>query len=77
MIYIIIVFCLTLVYTPTVNAQVNDNSRKFDYYFYEALNSKAQGKYSETLDFLLYCNELDSTNANVLVELGTFYSVLQ
>lgn len=61
----------------SVNAQVNDNNREFDYYFYDALNSKAQGKYSETLDFLLYCNELDSTNANVLVELGTFYSVLQ
>lgn len=77
MIYIIIVFCLTLVYTPTVNAQVNDNSRKFDYYFYEALNSKAQGKYNEALDLLLHCHALDSTNANVLVELGTFYSVLQ
>ena len=78
MIYIIIVFCLTLVYTPiTVNAQDNDNSRKFDYYFYEALNSKAQGKYNEALDLLLHCYALDSTNANVLVELGTFYSVLQ
>ncbi|MBF6597681.1 MAG: tetratricopeptide repeat protein [Fermentimonas sp.] len=78
MIYIIIIFCLTLVNIPlSVNAQVDDNFRKFDYYFYEALNSKAQGKYSETLDLLLHCNALDSTNANVLVELGAFYSVLE
>ena len=78
MIYIIIVFCITLVNIPlSVNAQVDDNNRKFDYYFYEALNSKALGKYSETLDLLLHCHALDSTNANVLVELGSFYSVLE
>src|SRR5690554_88042 len=78
MIYIIIIFCLTLVNIPlSVKAQSDDNDRKFDYYFYEALNSKAQGEYSETLDLLLHCYALDSTNANVLVELGAFYSVLQ
>jgi tetratricopeptide (TPR) repeat protein len=78
MIYIIIVFCLTLVNLPlSVNAQINDKSRKLDYYFYEALNSKVQGKYNEALDLLLHCYALDSTNANVLVELGAFYSVLE
>ena len=78
MIYIIIAFCLTLVNIPlSVNAQIEDSNRKFDYYFYEALNAKAQGKYSETLDLLLHCYDLDSTNANVLVELGSFYSVLE
>ena len=78
MIYIIIVFCFTLVNIPLiVNAQVDDNNRKFDFYFYEALNSKAQGKYSETLDLLLHCYALDSTNANVLVELGSFYSIIE
>lgn len=51
--------------------------RKFDYYFYEALNAKAQGKYDEAMDFLQHCHALDSTNANVLIELGTFYNVLQ
>lgn len=51
--------------------------RKFDYYFYGALNAKALGKYDEAIDFFQHCYALDSTNANVLVELGTFYNVLQ
>lgn len=51
--------------------------RKFDYYFYGALNAKALGKYDEAMDLFQHCYALDSTNANVLVELGTFYSVLQ
>jgi len=58
--------------------QLNDESRrKFDYYFYEALNAKALGKYDEALDFFQHCYALDSTNASVLVELGTFHNVLQ
>lgn len=51
-------------------------TRKFDYYYYEALNAKVQGKYDEALDLLNHCYALDSTNASVLVELGTFYTVL-
>ncbi len=51
--------------------------RKFDYCFYEALNAKALGNYDEAFDLLLHCHALDSTNANVLVELGAFYSALQ
>jgi tetratricopeptide (TPR) repeat protein len=51
--------------------------RKFDYYFYEALNSKVLGKYDEAIDYFLHCHSIDSTNANVLVELGTFYNALQ
>lgn len=51
--------------------------RKFDYYFYGALNAKTQGNYDEAMDLLLHCHALDSTNANVLVELGTFYNVMQ
>lgn len=58
--------------------EINDvDRRKFDYYFYEALNSKAQEKYDEAIDLFLHCHSLDSTNANVLIELGTFYNVLQ
>jgi len=58
--------------------QLNDESkRKFDYYFYEALNAKALGDYDEALDFFQHCYALDSTNASVLIELGTFYNVLQ
>ena len=51
--------------------------RKLDYYFYDAVNKKAQGKYAEALDLFMHCFALDSTNANVLMELGNFYSVLQ
>ena len=50
MIYIIIAFCLTLNIPLSVNAQIEDNNRKFDYYSMK-LKLKAQGKYSETLDF--------------------------
>ncbi len=54
-----------------------ETQRRFDYYFYEALNAKALGKYDEAIDLFQHCHTLDSTNANVLVELGTFYNVLQ
>lgn len=58
--------------------QRNETSRrKFDYYFFEALNSKALGKYDEALDLFQHCYALDSTNASVLVELGTFYNVMK
>lgn len=51
--------------------------RKFDYYYYAALNAKALGDYDEAMDLFRHCHALDSTNANVLIELGTFYNVLQ
>lgn len=58
--------------------QLNEETRrKFDYYFYGALNAKALGKYDEAMDLFQHCHALDSTNANVLIELGTFYNVLQ
>ncbi len=55
----------------------SDNQRKFDYYFYDALSAKAQGKYAEAFDLFQHCHALDSTNANVLSELSGFYNVLQ
>ena len=55
----------------------NDNKRKFDYYFYDALSAKAQGDYDKAFDLFQHCHALDSTNANVLSELSGFYSVLQ
>ena len=63
--------------TPPEDIIQSNEQRKFDYYFYAALNAKTLGKYDEALDILLHCHALDSTNANVLVELGTFYNVLQ
>lgn len=53
-----------------------EDQRKFDYYFYEAMNKKAVNKFDATFDLLRYCIEIDSTNANVLYELGNYYSSL-
>lgn len=53
-----------------------ENRRKFDHFFYEALNAKVLGRYDEAMDLFRYCHALDSTNANVLMELGTFHNVL-
>ncbi len=50
--------------------------RKFDYFFYGAVNAKTQGKYDESFDLLQHCYSIDSTNASVLVELGAYYSSL-
>ena len=55
----------------------SSNKRKFDYYFYDALSAKAQGKFAEAFDLFQHCHKLDSTNANVLSELGSFFNVLQ
>lgn len=54
-----------------------DERRKLDHFFYEALNAKAQGRYDEAFDLIQHCYALDSTNANILIEMGTFYNVLQ
>ncbi|MDR1742545.1 MAG: tetratricopeptide repeat protein [Dysgonamonadaceae bacterium] len=77
---------LALMLFPAGNAQAQNTNeafaldaqtqRKFDYYFYEALNAKVQEKYDKALDLLLYCYAMDSTNASVLNELGSFYNVL-
>lgn len=58
-------------------AHGENDRRKFDYYFYEALNAKVQGNYDEAFDLFQHCYAMDSTNASVLVELGTFYNILQ
>ena len=78
---LVALFCIT---TNFVFAQDNgdwiidnDNKRKFDYYFYDALSAKAQGNYAEAFDLFQHCYALDSTNANVLSELSGFYNVLQ
>ncbi|HTN68732.1 MAG TPA: tetratricopeptide repeat protein [Dysgonamonadaceae bacterium] len=82
----IITFILTFLYLSTGNifAQdeglfeiYTDNQRKFDYYFYDALSAKTQGKFAEAFDLFQHCHALDSTNANVLSELSSFYNVLQ
>ncbi|EGK00241.1 MULTISPECIES: tetratricopeptide repeat protein [Dysgonomonas] len=54
-----------------------DNSRKFDYFFYEAMNAKATNQYDAVFDYLKYCMAIDSTNANVLYELGNYYNSIE
>lgn len=54
-----------------------ENRRLFDYYYYEAINAKTTEQYDAAFDYLKYCNEIDSTNAAVLYELGNFYALLQ
>ncbi len=59
-------------------ATLSDNDRrKLDYYFYEAVNAKALGKYSDFYDYLDYCYQIDSTNSAVLFEFGNFYNSLE
>lgn len=74
--YVICVIVFVLVFKGG-NLHARDKGREFDFYFYEALNAKSQGKYDEALNLFQHCHSLDSTNSNVLIELGTFYNVLQ
>ena len=53
-----------------------DDKRKFDYYFHEAMNAKATSKFDSAFDLLGYCLAIDSTNANVYYELGNYYNSL-
>lgn len=54
--------------------QTSEELRKFDYYFYDAMNAKALDKYDQAFDLLNYCMAIDSTNANILFEMGNFYN---
>lgn len=53
-----------------------DDRRKFDYYFYEAINAKTANKYDSAIDYLKYCLAIDSTNATVYYELGSYFNSL-
>lgn len=56
---------------------LSDEDRKqLDYYFYEAIKAKAISKYDAAYDLFKYCLEIDSTNANVLYELGNYFTAL-
>jgi len=60
---------------PMANLSVDDR-RKFDYYFYEAMNAKTANKYDSAIDYLKYCLAIDSTNATVYYELGSYFNSL-
>lgn len=83
-IFFILSLFFTVFFLDGVTAQAKDGStlslddqRKFDYYFHSGISSKVLGEYAAAYDYLNYCNRIDSTNANVLFELGNFYKSLQ
>lgn len=55
----------------------DEDQRKFDYYFHEAINAKVTGKYDSYFDYINYCQKIDSTNAALLYEFGNFYNTLE
>lgn len=64
--------------TPLPKTELSfENQRLFDYYFHDAMNSKAINDYGSAYDYLQYCLQLDPTNANVNYELGNFYNSFQ
>lgn len=77
-IYIIISLASFLVSLEAQNSYPGiENRRKFDYFFYEAMNAKSQGNYEASFDLLTHCLAIDSTNANIFFELGNYYNTLQ
>lgn len=71
------IFAQTANVSVTTEALSLDDQRKFDYYFYNAMNSKSIEQYGATYDYLQYCMKIDSTNASVLFELGNFFNSIQ
>lgn len=72
--FFILIFVSSL---GSVKAQETADRRKFDYFFYEAINQKALGNYEASFDLLQHCLSIDSLNANVYYELANYYNTLQ
>ncbi len=73
----LVLFPLTLFSQEEGSIPDETARRKFDYFFYEAVNAKTLGKYAESFDLFQHCYSMDSTNASVLIELGAYYSSLE
>ncbi len=70
--------CLLMVllcWMPSLGAVEKEEAeqRKFDYFFLEGLNLKAEGKFDAAFDAFNYCLAIDSTASPVLYELSSFY----
>lgn len=50
------------------------DQKRFDYFFYEGLNYKNQGKYDQALESFKMCFQLDSLDAGLSSELGMLYA---
>lgn len=73
---LMLLFFTTSIFSQTKTETWDDAARrKFDYFYYAALNAKALNNYDEALDLFQHCYALDSTNAAVLVELAAFHNV--
>lgn len=62
----------TVAPTPQ-NLEKAAKQRKFDHFYYEALNAKATFEMANLTDLYMHTYALDSTNASVLMELGALY----
>ncbi|MDR0995140.1 MAG: tetratricopeptide repeat protein [Tannerella sp.] len=72
---ITIVLLVALLFPALGKAQGDDakQQRKFDYFFYEGLNLRDEGKYDAAFDLFNHCLEMDSTSSALLFELSSFY----
>ncbi len=73
--FISVILCIGFPLNALTGIAENEQ-RKFDYYFYEAINAKVTENYDSYWDFLNYCFQIDSTNAAVLYEFGNFYNTI-
>lgn len=64
------------VLTNKIDLSIQDK-RKFDYFFYEAINLKNSGKFDAAFDLFNHCLSIDSTNSSVLFELSSFYAQMK
>ncbi|MDR1918141.1 MAG: tetratricopeptide repeat protein [Tannerellaceae bacterium] len=67
---------LGLLFFMDVQGQAARDGRKFDYFFLEGLNLKNEGKYDAAFDLFTHCLSMDSTSAQLLYELSSFYMQL-
>jgi tetratricopeptide (TPR) repeat protein len=83
---ILLVFCYTTAFSankkhtskqPAKTILTAEEQRKFDYYFYDAINAKVTENYGAYYDCLQHCLQIDSTNAALLYEYGNLYSLLE
>ena len=52
------------------------DQKSFDYFFYEGLNFKNQGRYDQALESFKMCYQLDSIDAGLSSELGMLYAAV-
>ena len=79
--FFVILFILFVCGNLCIDAQTRqklslNETRKFDYFFYEGLRLKHAEKYDSSFEMFRYCLEIDSTSSAAISELSTFYIFL-